>query len=350
MSISISVTLTSSSDEDPPRARRPRVLRDRSDPFEKYDEIDFKQRFRFSKASVMEILHLIGENLTPMTHRNKSLSAREQFLLCLRFYATGAYQQLIGDSVLLNKSTVCRVVYKVSRRLASLKQEAIKMPSQDQMAQVHGEFYRIRGFPRVIGAIDGTHIPIRSPGGANAETFRCRKGFFSINVQAVCDANLKIRHIIARWPGSVHDSTIFNDCPLPAELEMGMYGEGYLLGDSGYACKRHLLTPLLNPRNPAEEAYNTAHKATRNTIERSFGVWKRRFPCLSLGLRLKMETNLMVIVSCAVLHNLALSMNDEWPEDDADYDDPEEEIAVDNLQGNFAMRTALINTIFAHGN
>lgn len=32
-----------------------------------------------------------------------------------------------------------------------------------------------------------------------------------------------------------------------------------------------------------------AHIYTRNTIERAFGVLKKRFPCLSFGLRLQLQ-------------------------------------------------------------
>jgi len=46
------------------------------------------------------------------------------------------------------------------------------------------------GFPGVLGAVDCTHIPIQSPGGARAEEFRCRKVFFSLDVQAACGPNL----------------------------------------------------------------------------------------------------------------------------------------------------------------
>lgn len=42
----------------------------------------------------------------------------------------------------------------------------------------------------VVGLIDFTHIPIISPGGDNAELFRNRKGFFPINMQAICDHEL----------------------------------------------------------------------------------------------------------------------------------------------------------------
>lgn len=41
-------------------------------------------------------------------------------------------------------------------------------------------------------------------------------------------------------------------------------------------------------------------------MERQYGVWKRRFPVLALGLRLKLETALTVIVAVGVLHNIAV--------------------------------------------
>ena len=36
-----------------------------------------------------------------------------------------------------------------------------------------------------------------------------RKQFYSINVQAVCDSDAFITNIVARWPGSTHDSRNF---------------------------------------------------------------------------------------------------------------------------------------------
>lgn len=120
----------------------------------------------------------------------------------------------------------------------------------------------------------------------------------------VCDANLKIRNIIARWPGSVHDSTIFNDSPLCAQLERGDFGNMSILGDSGYPCRPYLLIPLLQTRTPAEEAYNRSQIATRNPIERLFGVLKRRFPCLQNGMGFKIDNIPPVVVTCAVIHNI----------------------------------------------
>ncbi|KAF9806442.1 hypothetical protein SFRURICE_001237 [Spodoptera frugiperda] len=80
------------------------------------------------------------------------------------------------------------------------------------------------------------------------EEFRNRKGYFSLNVQAVCNANLLFMNVVARWPGSAHDATIFNASELRAQCESGLFGNGWLLGDSAYPLKPYLLPPLLNPQ------------------------------------------------------------------------------------------------------
>lgn len=71
------------------------------------------------------------------------------------------------------------------------------------------EFYEIAGFPKVIGAIDGTLIPIRAPH-ENEHLYVCHKGYHAINVMAVCDANMAFTNIVAKWQGAAHDSAIFN--------------------------------------------------------------------------------------------------------------------------------------------
>ncbi|KYN10992.1 hypothetical protein ALC57_16865 [Trachymyrmex cornetzi] len=50
------------------------------------------------------------------------------------------------------------------------------------LRQTKERFYNIACFPRVVGAINGTHVKILSPGGEEAEVYRNRKGIFTINV------------------------------------------------------------------------------------------------------------------------------------------------------------------------
>lgn len=153
-------------------------------------------------------------------------------------------------------------------------------------------------------------------GGEAAETFRNRKGYFSKNVQVVAGPSMEILDIVTRWAGSTHDQTIFNGSNLENRFEDDEFGNFHLLGDSGYECRRYLMTPLRHVNSVAENLYNASLIKTRNLVERTFGVWKRRFPILSLGIRVSKEKLVKAdyyVVACAVLHNIAVINREEEP-------------------------------------
>lgn len=293
---------------------RERALR-RND-FENLREEEFLKRYRLSKTVVGKVVEEIQERLEYPTNRNIPLSPMQQILITLRFYATGSFHLMVGDNAGISKSTVSRIVSKVSAAIASMRRRYVTFPSVQERPSIVQQFYDMYNFPGIVGAIDCTHIKIQSPGGNRAEIYRNRKGYFSVNVQVISDANLLIRDIVARWPGSVHDSTIFSNSHIRAQFEMGAIDEGILLGDSGYPLRKYLLTPYLHPETRPQHNYNAAHIRTRNCVERMIGVWKRRFPVLSLGLRTKRQTTLTIIVATAVLHNIAVETRDQLPPED----------------------------------
>lgn len=77
--------------------------------------------------------------------------------------------------------------------------------------------------------------------------------------------------------------------------------------------------------------FNKSIIRTRNVVERQYGVWKRRFPILSTGIRLNLETAMSVIVATAIIHNIAVELNDDFPDDW--FDDPIVEDADENFVG-----------------
>lgn len=227
----------------------------------------------------------------------------------------GSLLTILGELSGVDKSTTSRLITKTIRAIAGLHSEFIEMPSNaEDVQRLRESFYNISKFPRCIGALDCTHIRIQSPGGQDAERYRNRKDFFSHNVRVVCDSDLLIRNIVCRWHGSAHDSTIFNNSSLKVKLENEEFGEGSLVvGDSGYAVRKYLITPLANPRTPAEHLFNESQIRTRNPVERCFGAWKRRFLALALGIRLHNSKVEAITVAAAVLHNVACMMNDAEP-------------------------------------
>ena len=93
-------------------------------------------------------------------------------------------------------------------------------------------FYDIKESPLVLGAVDGTLIPIKAPS-VDEHLYVCRKGFHALNVQGVCDANNLFTNIVAHYAGSTHDAHIWNNCKLSEAFESGVIKNGWLLGDSG---------------------------------------------------------------------------------------------------------------------
>ncbi|MBN3297179.1 HARB1 nuclease, partial [Amia calva] len=207
---------------------------------------------------------------------------------------------------------------------------------------IKAQFAAIASFPNVIGAIDCTHIAIKAP---SEEEFAYvnRKHFHSINVQIICDAQMRLTNIVARWPGSTHDSYILTNSIVGMRLQAGRVRDGWLLGDRGYPLKTWLLTPLTNPQTDQERSYNDAHSHIRSVVERVIGQLKCRWCCLDrTGGR--PDKVCRIVLACAELHNVAHRHGIPLGEVAAPPDDPTQDQSTshsgpstcdcDNINGN----------------
>ncbi|KAH7937853.1 hypothetical protein HPB49_016750 [Dermacentor silvarum] len=194
---------------------RVRCLRDKVNPMEVYSDEEFLFRFRFSKTSVLTTV--------------------------------------VGDLVNVSQPSVSRCIWETTQAVClRLFPKYVRHPDAQEATSLMTRFHNIGGFPGVTGCIDCTHVSIDSPGGDDAELYRNRKGYFSINVQAVTGPELQFLDVVASWPGSVHDSRIFSNSRVMVLYEQKAV-PGILLGDQGYACLPYLMPPLRNPRTAAEK-------------------------------------------------------------------------------------------------
>ncbi|CAH2091630.1 unnamed protein product [Euphydryas editha] len=131
--------------------RRPKVFRPRNPPLGHWDEVDFCQRYRLSKESVIWIIRNIGDELKRPTERNYAVTPMEQLLLTLRFYATGNMQQCSGDLSGVSKSTACKIIHAVSRHICLKLKYFIAMPqTAAELRDVVESFFNIAKFPSVV--------------------------------------------------------------------------------------------------------------------------------------------------------------------------------------------------------
>lgn len=308
--------------------------------------------------------------LQPHLHqptRNHGISIQIMVLTALRFYATGSYQRSIGQDFNfgLSQTSVHRCIKAVTDAIdVHLSPVFIKFPnSRELRQQIKTNFMANWGFPGVVGAIDCTHVAILKPS-VEEHNFINRRGYHSLNVQAVCKDDLIITNLNTNFGGSTHDAFVWRNSILQQYLQE-VYNNGernfWLIGDSGYPLQPYLLTPVTNAAPDTPEAmYNAAHAAARNTIERCFGLLKMRFRCI-LRERVARYSPLIVgslIATCATLHNFCIQegipllgdANDPLPENEEHINNIGRHNNVNDghlLNEGRQVRTNVINRYFA---
>lgn len=161
--------------------RIPRPIRDGSNDFTKYNDVEFRIRYRLKKEVFLYLLEELSPNLTSKNNRGLPYSPMTRLLLTIRFYATRNFQLVSADLFNLSQKTASRIVTNVSNAIARLHQKFVAFPQN--LEKIKADFYRIAQCPGVIGCIDCTHVSIENPGGDNAVLYINRKTTVSINVQ-----------------------------------------------------------------------------------------------------------------------------------------------------------------------
>lgn len=280
---------------------------------------DFRDRFRMDRDTFDVILEqltprlLIGDRNCPV-----KISAEKQLLIYIKYVATQMTIQTLSDLFGVCEATIFRLIRKISGIICKdVMPDVIKWPSGQKIHETLREFENLKGFPGVIGAIDGSHIPIRTPK-QNPENYINRKCFPSVVLQAVCDANMHILDLHCGWPGSVHDSRVLKNSPLFSHAQEWFPGNTHLLGDSAYPLQTWLLTPFKDygNLNPDQKKYNYLHSSTRMAIERTFGSLKGRFRRLKYVDMLDIEEIVKLVLSICTLHELCLLQHDVYSSDE----------------------------------
>lgn len=119
---------------------------------------------------------------------------------------------------------------------------------------------------------------------------------------------MNITAVDATRPGSCHDAFVW-DFSVAKDFYCSRHENGergsWLLADSGYSLAPFILTPYRNPSaGSPQHKFNKAHASGRNIIERTIGVLKSRFRCLSRSLWYKPHKVVKIINICCALHNM----------------------------------------------
>lgn len=198
-------------------------------------------------------------------------------------------------------------------------------------------------FSGIIGALDGIAIRIRSPYLSEVSdpgNYYCRKGFFALNVQAICDRAKKFLWCYISNKGSTHDSLAFSNSRLFSLLTQKarqLEEKGFcLVGDSAYNLTSFLLTPysteeVRQDRSGTCDTFNFFLSSSRIYIECAFGELVRRWGILWRTLSFDLTKSQKIVQVCMLLHNLIKDENEN--ENENDFNDLDWQPFSDNSTG-----------------
>ena len=102
---------------------RERKFQQREIDLDELTDQELRSRYRFGRESINFLVEIVKDDLQRETRRNHALSPTLHVLVALRFFASGSFLQIIGDTVGLPKSTVSRIVTDVSKALVNKQEE-----------------------------------------------------------------------------------------------------------------------------------------------------------------------------------------------------------------------------------
>ena len=181
---------------------------------------DWLENFRMSETSFEELVNILRPYLEKqVTRMRKPISTECQITSFLYYISDEARYHKTANAFDISRGSVSLIIRKVSKTIAEfLGKDYMKLP--ETVAEVKNltqKYLEHHGFPQCIGAIAGTHIPLCQPN-QNYADYINRKGFTSINVQALCDYRYCFLDVLVKWPGSVHDSRVFLQSGLNQKL------------------------------------------------------------------------------------------------------------------------------------
>ncbi|KAK9688385.1 DDE superfamily endonuclease [Popillia japonica] len=248
-----------------------------------YNPDDFKSHFRLRRDTFEQLLETLGPFLrasNPMGIGRPTHTIEKQLLITLSMLSSQNVFRCIAEQYNVSKSTawlyvhkICEILiaeqYNVSKSTAWLQgftnvigavdgshipitppkkqQKAYFKPTGIEVFKTMSEFQKRQGFTNVIGAVDGSHIPITPPKKQQKAYFN-RNKYHSIILQAVCNANYIFTDVFAGFPGSAHDARVFRNSDLGKKLQENPAAvcphNSHILADSAYRNTNYVLTPF----------------------------------------------------------------------------------------------------------
>ena len=175
---------------------------------------EWLMNFRMSSKDFIYIEEQLRLHIKPRQNsiRGDAISSFKKLAMTLHYLIDQGSLRITSNAFGVGLSTVSKSIRRVCHAIVTvLGPRLIKFPTTAEgLKELIQRFESKFGFPKVVGCIDGTHIPIKQPN-ENEHDFFCYKMKYALSVQAVSGENGYFLDVDCSWPGSVHDAKVFSN-------------------------------------------------------------------------------------------------------------------------------------------
>lgn len=259
------------------------------------------------------------------TRFRKAIPPRERLALTLRFLATGESQISLSFQFKIGRATVSKIVAETSEAIYKVLSEKYMRPptTVEEWQAIAEQFEEKWNLPHVVGAIDGKHIRVQCPKNSGS-LYHNYKGFFSLVLLAVCDANYCFTIFDVGQFGSNNDSGVLQNSGIVESFEENLLNipeaetlEGceydplpyFLVGDEIFPLKEWMMRPFPGKLTEEERIFNYRLSRARRVIENCFGILVARWRIFSIQIQASVAHAQTYTKACMALHNYLRQTN-----------------------------------------
>ena len=285
------------------------------------DQASFTNFLRMPPDMFDELLARVGPRISRKhTSYREPLEPGLKLSLTLRHLASGNKYSSMKFAWRVPHNTISVVVKLVCQAIIDeYMDEVLVCPTTpEEWRAIADKFYGRWNFPHTCGALDGKHVACRCPPKSGSLYFNY-KGFYSIILLALVDADYKFIWADVGGAGSASDAQIYNDSELKQCAEDGTLGlpdpeplpndtqnvPYYFVGDDAFSLRSTMMKPYSQRCLQNEERiFNYRLSRARRVSENAFGILANRFQVLLSTMQHEPSTVKLIVKTCLILHNL----------------------------------------------
>lgn len=191
----------------------------------------FKKNFRVEKTTFIKLVNILRPHIEKNnTHLRCAVEIHKRIACALYSLGSSSELRTIAHLFGIGRTTATIILHDFCEVLVNLFfNSIIRFPTtSSEIQETFNSFFTQYGYPMCVGAVDGTHIAIKPPKGAESDYYNYKK-YHSILMLAAVNSDLKFIYVNVGAPGRCNDASVYNRSGLAQVIKCDIYANHYMM-------------------------------------------------------------------------------------------------------------------------